>query len=96
MPSPPNLGIHRVSTEELKRLMRWLHRGILPSPITRSALIEKAFGNQEGNLRTVVGLDTAAAKALIVAVLEERAAWEYKVKRLEQQLTAAESESSDD
>lgn len=93
MPPPPNLGIHRVSTDELKRLLRWLHRGILPSPITRSALIEKAFGNQEGNLRFVVGLDVASAKALIFAVLEERAAWEYKLQRLEQQLGARDGES---
>lgn len=92
MPPPPNLGIHRVSTDELKRLLRWLHRGILPSPITRAALIEKAFGNQEGNLRFVVGLDVPAAKALVLAVLEERAAWEHKLQRLEQQLAARDGE----
>jgi hypothetical protein len=94
MPSPPNLGIHRVNTDEMKRLLRSLHRGVIRSPITRADLIEKAFGNQEGNLRLIVGLDTASAKALIVAVLEERAAWEHKLSRLEEQLAAI--QSSDD
>lgn len=92
MPTPPSLGVHRVSTDELKRLLRWLHRGVLPSPITRSALIEKAFGNQEGNLRLIVGLDVPSAKALVVAVLEERAAWEHKMARLEAQLAERQAE----
>lgn len=95
MPSPPNLGIHRVNTDELKRLLRSLHRGILPSPITRWALIEKAFGNQEGNLRHIVGLDTASAKAVIFAVLEERAAWEHKLQRLETLLAERDNESEE-
>jgi len=71
--NPTEFGLHRLSNAELKRLLRALHRGALPSPITRSALIEKAFGHIEGHLDLVVGRDLAAAKALIVAVLSERA-----------------------
>lgn len=74
-------GIHRVSTDELKRLLRALHRGAISSPVTRWSLIEKGFGNQEGNLDHVIGRDTAAAKALIFAVLQERSAWERKLSR---------------
>jgi hypothetical protein len=69
-----NLGLHRVSSEELKRLLRALHRGVLPSPLTRSSLIEKTFGHVEGNLDLLVGRDVEVAKAVIAAVLGERAA----------------------
>jgi hypothetical protein len=75
------LGLHRVSTDELKRLLRALHRGAISSPVTRWSLIEKGFGNIEGHLRHVVARDTDGAKAVILAVLEERAAWEQKLAR---------------
>ncbi|MFT3923654.1 MAG: hypothetical protein QM778_14075 [Myxococcales bacterium] len=66
-------GLHRLPSDELKRLLRALHRGALPSPITRWALIEKGFGNIEGHLEGVVGRDLEAAKAMLAAVLAERA-----------------------
>src|SRR4051794_5840117 len=69
-----SLGLHRVSSDDLKRLLRALHRGVLPSPITRSALIEKAFGHIEGNLDALVGRELEVAKTAIVAVLAERGA----------------------
>jgi hypothetical protein len=77
------LGLHRVSTDDLKRLLRALHRGAISSPVTRWSLIEKAFGDIEAHLKHVVGRDTAAAKAVILAVLEERAAWEKRLARVE-------------
>jgi hypothetical protein len=66
-------GLHRLPSEELKRLLRALHRGALPSPVTRWALIEKGFGNIELHLAHVVGRDVESAKAMLVAVLAERA-----------------------
>ena len=74
-------GIPRVSTDDLKRLLRALHRGALSSPVTRSSLIEKGFGAIEGDLDLVVGRDTDGARAVVVAVLQERAAWERKQAR---------------
>ena len=74
-------GIPRVSTDDLKRLLRALHRGALSSPVTRSSLIEKGFGAIEGSLDLVVGRDTDGARAVVVAVLQERAAWERKQAR---------------
>ncbi len=65
-------GLHKLPSQELKRLLRALHRGALPSPITRAALIEAAFGHVEAHLDVLVGRDLAAAKALLVAVLAER------------------------
>ncbi len=67
-----DFGLHRVGSTELKRLLRALHRDALASPISRSSLIEKAFGDIEGHLDLLIGRDTAAAKALLVAVLAER------------------------
>jgi len=68
----PEHGLHRVSSLELKRLLRTLHRGALSSPITRASLIEMAFGDLEAHLDLVVGRDHASAKALVLAVLAER------------------------
>ena len=82
------LGIHRVPTDELKRLLRALHRGAISSPVSRWSLIEKGFGNMEGNLVHVVGQTTEGAKALIAAVMTERGAWERRVAQLEAQLAA--------
>jgi hypothetical protein len=75
------LGIYRVSTDDLKRLLRALHRGVLASPLTRASLVEKGFGDLEGHLGLIVRRDAEAAKAVIVAVLQERAAWERKASR---------------
>lgn len=69
---PQDFGLHRVASSELKRLLRALHRDVLASPISRSSLIEKAFGDIEGHLDLLIGRDTASAKALVIAVLAER------------------------
>ncbi|HEX5658245.1 MAG TPA: hypothetical protein VFX59_13675 [Polyangiales bacterium] len=65
-------GLHRVTSSELKRLLRALHKDAIASPISRSSLIEKSFGDVEANLDPLIGRDTAAAKAMLVAVLAER------------------------
>lgn len=65
-------GLSQVSERDLERLYRALHRDLLPSPITRSALILVAFGDIEGHLDLLVGRDVASAKALVRAVLAER------------------------
>ena len=66
------LGMHRLPSDELKRLLRALHRGAVVSPVTRASLIEKGFGDIEGHLGLIVGKDAACARAVIVAVLGER------------------------
>jgi hypothetical protein len=81
MQAPLANGIHRISTDELKRLLRALHRGAISSPVTRWSLIEKGFGNMEVDLAHVVGQPTEAAKAVIAAVLMERSAWERRLAR---------------
>jgi hypothetical protein len=90
------VGIHRVSTDELKRLLRALHRDAIGSPVTRWSLIEKGFGNIEGHLAHVVGQTSAGAKALIAAVLMERSAWERRLAKQAAPERDAEGESEPD
>lgn len=66
-------GLTRISDDDLRRLLRAVHRGTLASPITRGGLIAHAFGHIEGGLDLLVGLEAAAARAVLVAVLAERA-----------------------
>lgn len=65
-------GLRKVSTEQLKRVLKLLHRGQLPSPVSRSGLITAALGDVEQHLEILVGLDKRAAQCVIVAVLAER------------------------
>jgi hypothetical protein len=69
---PQEFGLHRLDNHELKRLLKALHRDVFTSPITRSSLIEKAFGHIEAHLDLVVGRDVAGAKAVVIAALNER------------------------
>ncbi|MEY4515547.1 MAG: hypothetical protein RLZZ450_7669, partial [Pseudomonadota bacterium] len=65
-------GLHRLANPELQRLLRALHRDVFTGTITRSSLIEKAFGHIEAHLDLVVGRDVASAKAVVIAALAER------------------------
>ena len=65
-------GLSRVSTGELQRLLRAVHRELLPSPLTRSGLIATGFGNIEEHLGLLQGLERSAVQRLLVAVLAER------------------------
>ena len=65
-------GLARVSTEDLSRLLRIVHRGAVPFPISRASLVLCAFGHLEGELDLLVGLDQRGARAVLVAVIAER------------------------
>lgn len=65
-------GLKAVHTEELKNLLRHIHRGTLPCPITQDGLAAAGLlglGDQLGHLR---GLDEHAVRAVLVAVIAER------------------------
>lgn len=79
MASTPR-GLTRVPSDELKRLLKALHRNLLRTPITRSGLIEAAFGHLEAELDAMVGRDQGSAQALIVCVLAEREAAEKRLR----------------
>jgi hypothetical protein len=69
---PQEFGLHRLPDHELKRLLRALHRDVFTGQITRSSLIEKAFGHIEAHLDLIVGRDVPGAKAVVIAALAER------------------------
>jgi hypothetical protein len=65
-------GLSRVSTGELERLLRAVHRELLPSPLSRASLIGGGFGHIEEHLGLLLGLERIAVARVIVAVLAER------------------------
>lgn len=67
-------GLTKVPTAELETLLRWLHRGEVKPPITRSFCLSSAlpYLSEAGDL--LFGLDESAARAVLVAVLAERRA----------------------
>ena len=72
-------GLTKVSNEELERLLRIVHRGAVPFPVSRASLVLCAFGHLEAELDLLVGLDQAGARAVLVAVIAERRALEKKL-----------------
>lgn len=70
----PGTALTRVPTSTLESLLRSIHRERLPMPLSRAALIAGGFGNVEGELGALQGLDARAAKAVIVAAIAERRA----------------------
>ena len=68
----PYVGLSRVQSDDLTRLLKLLHRNFFQGKVTRARLIELAFGHLEGELDALVGHEPAVARALIAAVLAER------------------------
>ena len=65
-------GLSRVSSDELKRLLRAVHREHVGFPISRAGLIGAAFGDVEEHLGPLIGLERVPAERLLSAVLAER------------------------
>lgn len=70
----PGSALTRVPTATLEALLRSVHRQRLPMPLSRSTLIAGGFGNVEGDLGSLQGLDARATQAVIVAAIAERRA----------------------
>ena len=65
-------ALREISSDDLKLLLRAVHRGELECPISRSALAQNnllRLGDELGHLR---GLDSRGVQAVLVAVLAER------------------------
>ncbi len=67
-------ALTRVPTATLESLLRSIHRKRLLLPLSRSTFIAGGFGNVEGDLGSLQGLDARAAQAVIVAAIAERRA----------------------
>jgi hypothetical protein len=74
-PSPSTRSsLVRATSVDLVRVVRAIHKGFMPSPITRAHLIASGFGHAEAELEALVGLDPRAALVVVSAVLAERGA----------------------
>lgn len=70
--STQSFGLHHVATDDLHKVLRAIHRDHLLFPITRGGLVLARFGDLEAHLSALVGLDRAAALAVLMSVLGER------------------------
>lgn len=66
-------GLTQVTTEDLKTMLRYLHRGEMNCPLTPAELarfgLQRCSGSILGHLRK---LDVEGCRAVVVAVLAER------------------------
>jgi len=65
-------GLKAVKSSDLKLLLKAVHRGELPCPITRIGLATTGLLRLGDDLDALRGLDEAGVRAVIVAVLAER------------------------
>lgn len=65
-------GLTAVSTSDLKNLLRAVHRGDLPCPLTLPNLARNGLQHAADELGHLRGLDAPAVKAVVIAVIAER------------------------
>ena len=71
----PGEGLTSLKTEELKTLLRLLHRGQLILPLTAHSVACAGFQYKQQELMSNLrGLDEAGVRAVLVCVLAERLA----------------------
>ncbi|MEC7240620.1 MAG: hypothetical protein VXW32_05240 [Myxococcota bacterium] len=76
----PAEGLTTLKTEELKTLLRLLHRGQLSLPLTAHSVACAGFQYKHHELMANLrGLDEAGVRAVLVCVLAERLAQEKAV-----------------
>jgi len=66
-------GLKNVRTSDLKALLRLVHRGAIDCPITQIGLAENGLLRLGDDLAHLYGLDSRGTRAVLVAVLAERA-----------------------
>ena len=73
MGSSEVLGLTRLTTEQLKDLLRFVYREELTCPITPAQLAPLGFqGESESIMNTMRNLDAHATRAVLIAVIAER------------------------
>ena len=65
-------GLKRVSTKDLKEILKLVHREELSCPIDRIGLATTGLLRLGDDLEVLYGLDDKAVRAVIVSVLAER------------------------
>ena len=67
-------GMTAVKTDDVKALLRCVHRGELACPITQIGLAQAGLLRLGDDVGHLFGLDEAGVRAVLVAVLAERLA----------------------
>lgn len=67
-------GLRDISTEDLRRMLLLLHRGILECPLDAPRLTAAGLFPLIDQVGVLRGLDTQAVRAVLVCVLAERRA----------------------
>ena len=66
-------GLTQVSTEDLKTMLRYLHRQEMNCPLTPAELARFGLQRSSGSiLNHLRGLDALAVRAVVVGILAER------------------------
>ena len=65
-------GLRDVKTDDLRALLRLIHRKELTCPITQIGLAQNGVLRLGDDLSHLIGLDENAVRAVLVAVLAER------------------------
>ncbi len=73
-------GLTALRTDVLVAVLRAIHRGTLPCPLTAQDLARHGLQQAYDELSSLRGLDTKAVTAVLVAVIAERQAAERKAQ----------------
>ena len=75
------MGLTRVPTSQLKAMLAHVHRKELACPVTPAQLAPLGFqAESESIMSTLRGMDEAATRSLLVAVIAERMVFEADVE----------------
>lgn len=74
LPPSPSRGLVAVPDDDLRTVVAWTQRGVLPCPLKRSDLLGRGLNRVAEHGDLLLGLDAAAIKAVVLAVLMERRA----------------------
>jgi hypothetical protein len=74
-------ALTQTSTQDLRLLLTRLHRGELRAPITHDRLVVAGLPHLVDKIGFLHGLDEAAARAVLVAVIAERRVVEERAAR---------------
>lgn len=75
------LGLADVPTEDLRALLRHVHSGEARCPLDAAEVARLGLQHRHEELMHLRGLDTPAVRAVLVAVLAERKAFERRLAR---------------
>ena len=70
-------GLTSLTTEQLKKLLKYLHDGTLETPLNAHRIACVGFQFRHSELMSALrGLNEAAIRAVLVCVIAERMKWE--------------------